>query len=111
MAESKSLSNEMENLKLSTTKDELLKNVYQYFTEKGYRFAIGNTVEPVSKFEIVGKPFVPTPTALILEKEEEPSSDYTDIKYCQSLEEVLAAGVKMRNELIIFTLDRLTEES
>lgn len=110
MAESVDVSNEMENLKISSIKDELLKNIYQYFTEKGYRFATGKTVEPVSKFEIVGKPFIPTLTALILKKDEEPPSDYTDIKYCESLDEILAAGVKMRNELIIFTLDCLAEE-
>lgn len=99
------------NDQVSACKDILLKYIYQYFTEKQYRFAIGKTIEPKSTFEVIGKPFVPTTTALILEKDEEPSADYTDITYCEDLEEILSYGRKIRNELIIFTLDRLTEET
>jgi hypothetical protein len=100
------LMNEMTDLRISM-KDELLINIFRYFNEKGYRFAIGETVEPVTTFEVIGKPFVPTITALILEKNETPSSDYTNVKFCESLDEILAAGKKMRNELIMFTLDYL----
>ena len=99
----------LDNLNISV-KNKLLKNIFEYFTEKGYRFAIGQTVEPISGFEIEGKPFKPTPTALILEVYEKPSSDYTDVKYYDSLEEIIATGVSFRNELIIFAMDRLTEE-
>ena len=98
------------NLNISV-KDTLLESIYQYYTEKGYRFAIGDTVEPVDGFKILGKPFVPTPTALILDFDEEPTDDYTNIRYLNSIKEITAAGRKFLNELIIFTLDTLCEDN
>ena len=89
----------------------LLKNLYQYFTDKGYRFCIGKTVEPETKYEIIGKPFVSRRVAIILEKDEEADpTRHADVVECSSLEEIISAGKEIRNELIYFAADCLAEE-
>lgn len=98
------------DLKLNSVKDKLIENIYQYFVEKGYRFAIGKTVEIATRFKIEGKDFVPQTVAIILTKGEVPSNNYTDIKFCESLDEIIEAGKTILNELIIFSMDLLVDE-
>ena len=98
-------------LKVDSVKDRLLENIYNYFVEKGYRFALGKTLEPTTKFKIEGKDFVPRTVPIILGKNETGSDNYTDIKFCESLDEILKAGKSVLNELIIFSMDLLVDEN
>lgn len=97
------------NLNLNT-KETLLNFIFQYFTEKGYLFFVGTTTEPEKSFKIEGKPFVPKLKAIILKSNEDFPKEYTDIKSCKSLEEILVLGKDIRNELIYFTLDLLVDD-
>lgn len=94
----------------SNTKEQLLRHIFQYFTEKNYWFMVGTTREPENSFEIKGKPFVPKTRAIILTPDDDIPKEYTDIKPCESLEKILAEGKEIRNELIYFTLDLLVDD-